>query len=454
MKKCGMIWICFLFVLLGRIECLDTLVAQVRDEEEFADFLSSIQTDFYTYEDSINRNFADYLEQSWQEFTVYEGIEPPVYTDGTVCLEQKETVALERDGSFFGSSLHFPSTVEDKLSLSGLSEKEVADGWRSLGDQDFTSFFKTYMGYSRQFSLNDWGNYQLLKYATLQRNTALTSYEQTLFLFYVLSHAGYRAKIGRAGKDVLVLLLPFEEEVYKRPYIRVGGKKYYIMDLSSQPFKKLYSIESDYPKSDRVISLQIPVALDFPIDKVDRHFTGKYPCSLSANRNLLHFYATIPLCDLSVYFNASLSTWFTQLMDDVVSKHLKGKRQSEQMAWLLDFVQQLFTHKPDVEVHAKEVYYFPEETAYYPYADCEDLSVFLSWLVRRYITNDVLILYYPTHVAIAVKRYEGYRGEVFTYGGKEYLICDPSYRGSVPGKVIPSCASLKPVVVSYVKQRN
>lgn len=124
------------------------------------------------------------------------------------------------------------------------------------------------------------------------------------------------------------------------------------------------------------------------------------------------------------------------------------------MAWLLDFVQQTFTHKPDIEVHKSEVYYFPEETAFYPYADCEDLSVFLSWLVRRYITNNVLILYYPNHVAIAVERYDGYKGEVFTYRDKEYLICDPSYRGSMPGKVIPACASLKPIIVSYAKQIN
>ena len=58
--------------------------------------------------------------------------------------------------------------VEEGLSLSGLSEKNIADGWRKLGTVDFTSFFRAYTGYSRQFSLNDWGNYQLLKYASMQ----------------------------------------------------------------------------------------------------------------------------------------------------------------------------------------------------------------------------------------------------------------------------------------------
>ncbi len=450
MRKCGMIWTCLWLVSLW-CGCAESAEAQVRDDE-YKDFLSSIQTEFYAFEDSINRDFANYLEQAWQEFTVYEGTEPPVYAAGATCLEAKESAPLPSDGSFFGSSLQFPFPIGGMLSLPDLSEKVVADGWRKLGAEDFSAFFKAYTHYSRQFCLNDWGNFLLLKYATQQRYASLSSHEQTLFLFYLLNLAGYKAKIGRVGTDRLVLLIPFQEEIYKIPFIRVGGRKYYIMDLSSPQLKKLYSIVPDYPKSDRTISLQIPMALDFPVDKVKRDFTGKYPCSLQLNSNLLNFYASFPLCDLSVYFGASLSDGFKRQMDELVKPPLKGKKCSEQMAWLLDFVQQTFTHKPDIEVHKSEVYYFPEETAFYPYADCEDLSVFLSWLVRRYITNNVLILYYPNHVAIAVERYDGYKGEVFTYRDKEYLICDPSYRGSMPGKVIPACASLKPIIVSYAKQ--
>ena len=342
--------------------------------------------------------------------------------------------------------------VEEGLSLSGLSEKNIADGWRKLGTVDFTSFFRAYTGYSRQFSLNDWGNYQLLKYASMQLYPSFSPRERTLFLFYALSNAGYKAKIGRVEKDVLVLLLPFAEEVYKLPFIKAGEEKYYVMDISSKQLKKLYSIMADFPKAEKVLSLHISEALDFPENEIGRKFTGKYPFSLSLNRNLLDFYATFPLCDLSVYFRAEPSKTFTNSMDKIVKIHLKGKSRPEQIAWLLDLVQQVFIHKPDVEVHKTEVYYFPEETAFYPYADCEDLSVFLSWLICRYVTSEVLVLYYPTHVAIAVECFEG--REVFKFRNKEYLICDPSYRGAVPGKIIPACASLKPVIVSYSKQKR
>lgn len=440
-----------LFVCLWSVEYAEPVGAQVNADDEFEDYLSSIEADFYNFEDSINRDFANYLEQAWQEFTVYEGTEPPVYAGGISFAGAGDIPFVQPGDSFFGSSLHYPCQAGKDLSLSGLSEKEVADGWRKLGADDFTSFFKAYMDYSRQFSLNDWGNYQLLEYVSRQHYPTFSHHEQTLFLFYTLSNVGYKVKIGRAEKDALVLLLPFAEEVYKLPFIRAGERKYYVLDIASRRLKKLYSIVSDYPKAEKIVSLKIPKALNFQENKIARTLTGNYPLSLSLNRNLLDFYATFPLCDLSVYFGTEPSVAFTGFMDKAVKAHLTGKPRSEQIAWLLDFVQQAFTHKPDVEVHKTEVYYFPEETAFYPYVDCEDLSVFLSWLLCRYVTSEVLILFYPTHVAVAVERYEGYRGEVLKYRDKEYLICDPSYREAAPGKVIPACASLKPVIVSYSK---
>lgn len=445
MKKSLSLYGWLLVVCLWSAGHTEAVIAQVSADDDFENYLSTIEEDFYTFQDSINRDFADYLEQAWQEFTVYEGTEPPVYAGGgDPAPAPARTVRSHEAGSlhdtFFGCTLQLPVLPAKSLSLSGSSEKVVADGWRKLAAEDFTSFFGAYREYSRKLHLNDWGNYQLLKYISQQQYASFSQQEQILFLFYVLSNAGYRVKIGRAGETSLVLLLPFIEEVYRLPFIRVGEEKYYVLDTDSERLKKLYSIASDYPKAENIISLKIREALVFPENNV-KHI----------NRNLLDFYATYPLCDLSVYFCSLPSAAFVGYMDTVVKKNLEGRSSLEQIAWLLDFVQQKFTHKPDVEVHGSEVYYFPEETAFYPYADCEDLSVFLSWLVRRCVTGEVLTLYYPAHVALAVESGDGYKGEVLKFRNKEYVICDPSYRGAAPGKVIPACASLKPVIVSYFK---
>lgn len=450
MTKSCFRYVWLVFVCFWNVKYAELAGAQVNEEDEFEDYLSYIECDFYNFEDSINRDFADYLEQAWQEFTVYDGVEPPPFAGVLLFPGAKEPLFEQSHDLFFGSPLCFPDIRRENISLSNLSEREIAAGWRRLGSVDLTPFFKVYMRYSQQFCLNDWGNYQLLVYASRFLFPSLSSHEQTLFLFYVLSNAGYKVKIGRADKE-LVLLLPFAENVYKLPFIVVENRKYYVMDLSLGKLKKLYSIVPDFPKAEKFLSLHISKALEFPENTVERKFAGKYSFTLYLNRNLLDFYATFPLCDLSVYFSAEPSKIFTGYVDQFVRVHLKGKSRLQQIAWLLDFVQQTFTHKPDIEVHKAEVYYFPEETFFYPYADCEDLSVLLLWLVRRYVTDDVLILYYPTHVAIAVECREGYLGATLNFRNKEYLICDPSYRGAKPGMLIPSCASLKPVIVSYFK---
>lgn len=326
----------------------------------------------------------------------------------------EKAVAKSAGGLFFGYPIQALSAFGSTLSLNGSSEKAVADGWRALATDDNASFFKDYSEYSGRWQLNDWGRYLLLRQAGEKLHAGYSSDDRVLFLFYTLSRSGYRVKIGRTGNDALVLLLPFEEEVYRLPYIRVDGLKYYVVDAPGK-LQKLYSIGRDYQETHQTVSLKIRQGMRFPDDPVVRKFTGKYGFSVPLNWNLIDFYASYPLCDLSVYFESKPSAAFEGEMDRIVKKQLVGKTWLEQVAWLLDFVQQSVVHRPDEAVHGKEVYYFPEETLFHPYADCEDLSVFLSWLLSRYVTGEVVILYYPTHVTVAVEKTGGYEGNVVSF---------------------------------------
>lgn len=68
----------FLVCLLG-MSHTERIAAQGSLEDDFEEYSSAIEADFYSFEDSISHDFADFLEQAWQEFTVYEGTEPPLY---------------------------------------------------------------------------------------------------------------------------------------------------------------------------------------------------------------------------------------------------------------------------------------------------------------------------------------------------------------------------------------
>lgn len=437
-------------------------VAQVDADEDFDAYLSAIVSDFYAFEDSINLDFANFLEQAWQPFTVYEGTEPPAYSAGwkqkALTIGEEVEPITEAVASpaitFFGTHIALASFPGQAFSLSDVSEKWVADGWRRLASEDFASFLNTCRQYSGKLSLNDWGRYLLLREVCYRGYPSLSSSERTLFLFYLLSHSGYKVKIGRGGENRLVLLLPFREEVYRMPYIRVGEMKYYLTDVSSLKLKELYSFQADYPAAHAQLSLSVQRPLRFPEEATEPKAPRKGNLGMELNKNILDFYATYPYCDLSIYFRAKPSEDFDVSLSRRIETQLRDKSRLECVAWLLDFVQQSFSHKPDKDVHGREVYYFPEETFFYPYADCEDLSVFLSFLLNRFTDRQVLTLYYPSHVAVAVENCEGYKGEVLTYGGRTYFVCDPSYKGAKPGNVIPSCAAIKPVIVSYFNRRE
>lgn len=452
------LWRGFILIGLFCVGNVGGVLSQVSMEEDFEAYESDIITDFYQFADSVNLDFADFLEQAWQEFVVYEGEEPPLYALGkAMCpvpagytLSSYEAKLDTTGALFFGMPLRISFLPDGALSLPGLREKQVADGWRKLVSMNFSLFIKECKGYSKGLGLNEWGDYLLMKSVCDHVYPSFSSSEKTLLLFYVMINFGYRVKIGRGGNESLVLLLPFKEGVFRIPYIRVDGVKYFVMDAGCAGLKNLYTFRAEYPVERRTLSLSIRTPIQFPAAIIARTFSGKNAFKVELNKHLIDFYASYPLCDLSVYFQAVSSDGFKNSLDQYIGKRLEGKSSLLRIAWLLDFAQRLFVHKPDKDVHKKEVYYFPEEICYYPYADCEDFSVFLSSLLRLYTNQKVLTLYYPSHVAVAVENC-GYKGNVFMYEDKEYIICDPSYKGGGLGKVIPACAGMKPVVVSYFK---
>lgn len=446
---------CIVICLFGNIG-EDTLSAQSSFEDEFNTYQAAIEEEMSTYTDSIDADFALFLEQAWLEFMVYEGTKPTIYTGGIRQTSSFKTVSFENylpaeSSLFFGQSVDISTVVTPPVRLRDTSEKQVASAWRVFSESGLTLFLNDCSQVRRFLGLNDWGYYLLLRQMTQQRFPSLSANEQVVLLFYLLNHSGYKAKVGRSGDVSLILLLPFNEEVYYCPFIKVGEEKYYVWAAGKEVLPRLYSFARDYQEEAHCLSLSVSTPVTFSGQSIvkDRTYAGHKPFQALLNRSVLDYYATWPLCNLLVYFKAQPSVSFARSLDKALSGSLSGKSVFDQIAFLLHFVQNSFIHKPDVEVHGVEKYYFPEEVFYYSYSDCEDLSVFLAYLVHHFTGKEILILYYPEHVAIAVEEMEGYTGSFLQYKGKRYFICDPSYKDAAPGKVIPACDSLKPLVEYY-----
>lgn len=105
---------------------------------------------------------------------------------------------------------------------------------------------------------------------------------------------------------------------------------------------------------------------------------------------------------------------------------------------LLNLVQTGFVYEYDDKVWGHDRAFFAEETLYYPYADCEDRSILFSRLIRDLLGLDVALIYYPGHLATAVRFDEDVKGDAMIIDGHRYIVCAPTYIGAPVGAQMPT----------------
>jgi hypothetical protein len=127
---------------------------------------------------------------------------------------------------------------------------------------------------------------------------------------------------------------------------------------------------------------------------------------------------------------------------------LSGKSKLQAAEELLNFVQTALVYEYDDTVWGGDRAFFPEEKLFYPYADCEDRSILFSRLVRDLLGLKVVLLYYPGHLATAV-RFEGEEplGDYLQLDDGRYYIADPTYIGAPIGVSMPSVRDEKIKVI-------
>ena len=66
-----------------------------------------------------------------------------------------------------------------------------------------------------------------------------------------------------------------------------------------------------------------------------------------------------------------------------------------------------------------------------------DRAILFSRLVRDLVGLDVVLLYYPGHLAAAVAFNDNVSGDYLTYKNKKYVVCDPTYINAGVGRTMP-----------------
>ena len=140
----------------------------------------------------------------------------------------------------------------------------------------------------------------------------------------------------------------------------------------------------------------------------------------------------------AVYANTPLDPIVASALYPSLRTVLEGLSERDAVNKLLQFVQTAFVYEYDDIVWGGDRAFFADETLYYPYADCEDRAVLFSRLVRDLLGLEVVLLYYPGHLATAVAFSEEVVGDYLVYDNQRYIVCDPTYIGAPVGRTMPN----------------
>ena len=467
---CIVLSVFLLSILTTAAQTFDEFEKQI--DEDFAAFEKKTDKIFDDYVKKIDQEFADYLAANFKEYTLQKseqkktGPKPdkvPRYTEipekkreeikvtGTAeTLEENKVIlpVVKKQGitdfetrklafGFFGTPLKFVYDVNIIAPARNiLSAGDIAAYWEEMSKTWYNPLLDQLDNYRQVLNLNDWAYYQMI------RKFSATAYPdnenmQNLLTWFMLTRSGYKNRIAFGNLHTYVLI----SSVYPLAgsYVRLNNINYY---LPGEDLGQAKTYAKDFPQADRILDMSISKPMNLAEKKVDKpfhfnHGSKDYEVSLSYNQNLIDFYNTCPLADLSLYFNSVPGPETKNSVLRAFRPLITGKSKIEAANLLLSFVQQAFAYKTDQDAYGKEKYMFADELLHYPYADCEDRSVLYAYLVRTLLNLEVTGLTFPGHVATAVHFLKNPPGEYISYARKEFVIADPTFTGAPVGMLMP-----------------
>lgn len=443
-------------------------------KQNFEDYKSVQQHKFETYHQQINAEYAEYMRQVWPKYEVQEAIplpvkpKPPIFIKDSSVEPTNEPISFDYiqsapalgtsvkpiipynreiapnsqqfHFSFYGTACAVSLNASHSYKLNGINENSIADIWLQLSAEKYNSIISDCLAWREKLHLPDWGYVRFLEKMTTTFFSAHSKNEATLMQMYILAQSGYKVRIARSDNE-LVLLLPSEDNIYQYPYLSIEGRKYYIMDKETQ--HRTYSVfDREFP-NEQYFSLQMFNKPSLSVQKTAlRTLTSQqFPvasATIATNGNLIDFYNDYPLTDLWVmYVKTSLNEDTRKQLYPSLKHAIDGKNSHQAANILLNFVQTAFAYKTDNSQFGYEKPFFADETLYYPYCDCEDRSILYAILVRELLHLDVVLLYYPNHVATAVCFGQDISGNYLQIDDKRYIVCDPTYINAEVGCIMP-----------------
>ncbi|QZT38280.1 hypothetical protein K5X82_05095 [Halosquirtibacter xylanolyticus] len=454
--------------------------------------IQSEQDKYLQYKMEASAAFTKYLEEEWKAFNTFkanpipESVEPEqipvapkrqrkkrtihrehvdkILTPLTTLKAHKEEVILtlplsqgvDKEGmaiseiptyrfSFYGADLQIqiPNEWRNVKIDAPFSSKMISNCYSKWSRLDIEAIKDQMEAFRFQYNLNDWAYYMLLSKvaATLFENQPNMT---AMWTWFVLLNQEYDVRIAYDHK-VVTLLIHTDVEAYRLPYMMLDNKRYYV---TANKNGEWYTYNKQYDGAKNAINLTFSQPVNLNQDMVNREVNFKYnrkpyQFHFAYNKNLIDFYNDYPSIAVQEYFITPTTEQMQKEMDNQLKPILDNMdSEQEKLSFLLSFVQEGFPYKRDVEQFGKEKYFYVEDMFAYPYSDCEDRSVLLSYMVRHYMRMQTLGVWTPGHMFVAVGL-DPSKGDIVYYNTKQYTVCDPTYLGAKVGQGMPDAMKSK-----------
>lgn len=460
-----------------------------RSDSDFEQFRNRVNTEYEEFRARVNAEYAEMLKRAWGD---YDAIAPrPKPKDDqvppVVCPDDDRDKPIKDNPKPFDEVVPAPkpdpqpqpvAPIEEKpqprqprlafdflgvkmevrlgdsqrFSLSGVSANSVAATWKQLSTGDYDNTIYDCLQLRSNHKLCDWA------YLLMLKQIADTFFpgkhnESTMLWAYLYCQSGYKMRFANDGSR-LYMLVASKHIIYGCSYFDINGELFYPLEYTGE---RLAISETAFPQ-ERSLSLLITEEMKIGNScSTPRELQSDFGITarVSVNPDFIAFYESYPTSMIgdnlvsrwAMYANTPLEGCARNSLYPTLREAIKGKGQHDAVNTLLNFVQTAFEYEYDDKVWGTDRAFFAEESLYYPYCDCEDRSILFSHLVRELVGLNVVLVYYPGHLATAVEFKEDVKGDVLIINGRRFVVCDPTYIGAPVGLTMPKMNNAEAKVI-------
>ena len=466
-----------LFLLIICCSCLN--INAQDDKDDFQAYRQKMLSGFQGFRKNILDDYAKFLNGIWEDYEMFKGkkahplpkphVQPQKKKDEpkpdpkTIVPENvNPTEPLVENNTPAPKPVPVTPSTHVPFSWCGmpmqLTDAKLTENLNDFSKEGLIAYFEAVnnsrirqdvlpqmANIANSYNFNDWCLFLLIESYVKRIKAGANANTRNFICWYMMAQFGFDVRLA-FNANHLFYLLPFKQQVYACNFIKIHGTPYYIWGEGNIDENAGFSTPNVPDDTGEAINLIMtkPLNLPYHAKRFTHTFSG-HTLSVDVNENLIRVMKQFPQMPIYSYAVSSGDNKARSQLLSQMEKFIEGMSELDAANFMLQFIQS-FDYATDDDQFGYEKPFFIEETLYYPKCDCEDRAILYHFLVTQLLRKDVHLVHYPNHECTAVNFSQRLNADSYVYGGKQYVICDPTYIGASIGMCMPDYRNVKPEI--------